>query len=122
MFRRIIAGTAVAGALTLGLAGMAGAATTNTAATGTPSAAVCAKAANIEARIQKYDAAVTARLPKAEAREAKAKAAGHTKFATYIANRITKAQNREIKLTALAAKIEAKCGPASSGATGSTVG
>jgi len=121
MFRKIIAGTAVAGALSLGLAGMAGAATADTPASGgTPSAAVCAKAANIEARIEKYDAAVTARLPKAEAREAKAKAAGHTKFATYIANRITKAQNRETKLNALAAKIEAKCGPASSGATAST--
>ena len=81
MFRTIIAGTAVAGALTLGLAGIAGAATTSTSASGgTPSAAVCTRAANIEARIQKYDTAVTARLPKAEAREAKAKAAGHTNW------------------------------------------
>jgi hypothetical protein len=116
MFRTIIAGTAVAGALTLGVAGRAGAAPTTTPAGGTPSAAVCAKAANVEARIQKYDAAVTARLPKAEAREAKAQAAGHTKLATYIGNRITRAQNRETKLNALSAKIQAKCGtPAAAG-------
>jgi len=128
MFRKIIAGTAVAGALTFGMAGMAGAATTNTPtpASGTPSATLCAKAATVEAKIQKWESNVATRLPKAEARETKAKAAGHTKVATFIANRIAKVQARETKLNALLAKIQAKCGttPASgtSGNTGSTVG
>jgi hypothetical protein len=119
MFRKIIAGTAVAGALTFGMAGIAGAATTSTP-TGTPSAALCAKAAKVEARIQTFEAQVNARIPKAEAREATARAAGHTKVADFIANRITKVQARETKLNARLAKIEAKCGTA--GATGSAVG
>jgi hypothetical protein len=127
MFRKIIAGTAVAGALSLGLAGMAGAATTNTpSSSGTPSAALCAKAAKVEARIQTWESKVNARLPKAEAREAAAKAAGHTKVATFIANRITKVQARETKVNARLAKIEAKCGTTggtdSTGSAGGTVG
>jgi len=116
MFRKLIAGTAVAGVVTLGMTGIAGAATTNTA-TGTPSAAVCAKAAKVEALIQQWESKVNARLPKVEAREAQAKAAGHTRLADFLANRITKVQARETKVNARLAKIEAKCGT-----TGSTVG
>ncbi len=69
------------------------------------------------------EAKVNARIPKAEAREAKARAAGHTKVADCIAGRITKVQNRETKLNARLAKIEAKCGTTgATGATGSAVG
>ncbi len=120
MLRRIIAGTAVAGALTMGVAGVAGAATPNSGSStnGTPSAKVCARAAKIEARVQKLEAKLNAFVPKAEAREAKAKANGHTKLATAIANRITKVQNREAKINTRLSKLEAKCGTASSGATG----
>ena len=49
-------------------------------------------------------------LPKAQAAEAKAKAAGHTKLADRIAARITKAQNRETKVNARLAKLQAECG------------
>jgi hypothetical protein len=120
MVRNIIAGAAVAGVLTLGTAGMAGAATSTTTGGSTSAATTatkCARAAKIEARIHKYDSAVATRLPKAEAREAKAKAAGHTRIADFIAKRITRVQNRETKLNALLAKIEAKCGT-----SGSTAG
>lgn len=117
MFRRIIAGTAVAGALTVGVAGVAGAATTSTGTSGTPSAATCAKAAKVEARIHTIEGKIAQRLPKAEAREAKAKADGNTKLADRIAARITQVQNREAKVNARLAKIEAKCGTSASGAT-----
>src|SRR6516164_11701701 len=86
MLPRIIAGTAVAGALTLGVAGAAGAAAsssgTNTSTpTANPSAKVCGRLANIEARVQKFEAKVNARIPKAEAREAKLRSEGHTALA-----------------------------------------
>ena len=82
MFRKIIAGTAVAGALTLGAAGIAGASTPTTGPTGgTPSAAVCAKLPAIQAKVQTLEAKVDRRgCPRPQAREAKAKAAGHTKL------------------------------------------
>ena len=74
MLRRIIAGTAVAGALTLGVAGVAGAATPSS---GTSTSYVCrprcvAGWPKIEARVQTFEAKVNARIPKAQAREAKA--------------------------------------------------
>ena len=52
---------------------------------------------------------VTTWVPKAQAREAKAKAAGHTKLADAIANRITRVQNRETKVNARLAKAQAAC-------------
>jgi hypothetical protein len=119
MFRRIIAGTAVAGALTIGVAGVAGAATTSsgTGTSGTPSATLCAKAAKVEARIHTIEGKIAQRLPKAEAREAKARAAGNTALADRIAKRITQAQDRETKMNARLAKIEAKCGTSASSST-----
>jgi Skp family chaperone for outer membrane proteins len=116
MFRRIIAGTAVAGALTLGLAGAAGAATGSTGNTGanapaiTSSTTVCSLLPTAQARVQKLESKLAADLPKAQAAEAKAKAAGHTKLADRIAARITKAQNRETKVNARLAKLQAECG------------
>ena len=87
---------------------------------------MCARAAKVEVRIQTWESKVSARLPKAEAREAKAKAAGHTKLATYIANRISKVQARETKVNARLANIEAKCGTtgtsSAAGNSGGTAG
>ena len=117
MFRRIIAGTAVAGALTLGLAGAAGAATGTTGSTGntgtnapaiTSSTTVCSLLPKIEARVQKVESKLAADLPKAQAAEAKA--AGHTKLADRIGNRITKIQDRETKANARLAKLSSECG------------
>lgn len=125
MLRRIIAGTAVAGALTLGLAGAAGAATGSTGSTGntgtkspaiTSSTTVCSLLPKVQDRVQKLESKLATDLPKAQAAEAKAKAAGHTKLADRIAARITKAQNRETKVNARLAKLQADCGTGGSSA------
>src|ERR1700685_3605859 len=114
MFRRIIAGTAVAGALTLGVPRAAGAATGSTGSTGntgantpaiTSSTTVCSLLPKVQARVQKAESKLAADLPKVQAAEAKAKAAGHTKLADRIAARITKAQNRETKVHARLAQL-----------------
>jgi len=119
MIRRIIAGTAVVGALTLGLAGAAGAATGTTGSTGntgtnapaiTSSTTVGSLLPKVEARVQKVESKLAADLPKAQAAEAKAKAAGHTKLADRIGNRITKIQDRETKANARLAKLSSECG------------
>jgi hypothetical protein len=110
MFRRIIAGTAVVGALTLGLAGAAGAATGTNAPAITSSTTVCSLLPKIEARVQKVESKLAADLPKAQAAEAKAKAAGHTKLGDRIGNRITKIQDRETKANARLAKLSSECG------------
>jgi len=119
MFRKIIAGTAVAGALTLGLAGAAGAATGSTSNTGpaiTSSTTVCSLLPQIQARVQKVESRLAAELPKAQDREAKAKAAGNVTLADRIAARITHVQDRENKVNARLAKLSSACG------TGSTAG
>ena len=109
MFRTIIAGAAVAGALTFGAAGIAGASTPSTGSTGADTATLCAKLPAIQARVQKVEGKVTAWVPKAQAREAKANAAGRTKLADAIANRITRVQNRDTKVNARLAKAQAAC-------------
>jgi hypothetical protein len=127
MVRRIIGGTALAAALTLGVAGVAGAgaATPSSGASGSTTPAACSRLPKLEARVQKFDNAVKARLPKAEAREAKLRAAGHDKLADAIATRITKVQARETKINARLSKAEAKCGSSgssdSSASTGNTL-
>jgi hypothetical protein len=110
MFRTVIAGAAVAGALTFGVAGIAGASTTGT--TGTPTAAQCAKLPALQAKVQKLEAKVSTWVPKAEARETKAKDAGHTTLADAIAKRITRVQDRESKVNARLAKAQAACSAA----------
>jgi len=115
MFRKIIAGTAVAGALTFGMAGIAGASTGSTPNTGTSgpaitgSTTVCSLLPQIQARVQKLESRLAADLPKAQAREAKAKAANHTKLADAIATRISKIQNRETTVNARLAKLSTEC-------------
>jgi hypothetical protein len=73
----------------------------------------------LEARVHAREAKIAQRLPKAQAREAAAKAAGHTKLANFIAKRIQRVQAREAQVNARLAKVEAKCGTASSGSTAS---
>jgi hypothetical protein len=111
MLRRMIAGTAVAGALTLGVAGGAGAASPgNGTNTITPTPRVCSRLSKIESRVQAYEAKVSAHIPEAEAREAALRAAGHPKLANRVALRLTRAQDREAKLNARLSIYEAKCG------------
>jgi hypothetical protein len=109
MFRTIIAGAAVAGALTFGAAGIAGASTPATSGTGANKAALCARLPAIQARVQKVEAKVTTWVPKAEAREAAAKTAGKTKRADAIAARIARVQKRETRVNARLAKAQAAC-------------
>ena len=99
----------MAGALTFGAAGIAGASTPTTGSTGTPSAALCAKLPALQAKVQKVEAKVSTWVPKAEARETKAKDAGHTKLADAIGKRITGVQNRESRVNARLAKAQAAC-------------
>ena len=53
-------------------------------------------------------------VPKAQAREAKATAAGHTKVAARIGARIAKVQKWETRGTTVLGKISAKCGSTTS--------
>ncbi len=108
MLRKIIAGTAVAGVLTFGVVGIAGASTPASGTTNT--AAKCAKLPAVQARVQKLESKFGAALPKAQAREAKLRSEGKTNKADAIANRITKIQNRDSKVNARLAKAQAACG------------
>ena len=118
MVRKIIAGAAVAGALTMGIgvagAGVAGAASTPTGGSGTGNgalkAALCARLPKIETHVNTFESKVNARLPKAEAREAKLRSNGHTKAADAIAKRIAFVQNREHRLNTRLSNLEARCG------------
>ncbi len=122
MMRKLIAVAAVSGSLAfggagvIGLSGTAGAAVPPTPTRVTPAthASRCAKAETLALRIKAREAKAAAWLPKAQAREAKATAAGHAKVATRISNRITRVETLETKGNALLAKIAAKCGSASS--------
>lgn len=121
--RKLIAATVLTGTLALGAAGAAGASTptsaTSSSSTGTsPTTShphLCARAEKLAGRIQTREAKAAAWIPKAQAREAKASAAGHTKVATAISKRITRVQKLEQKGTTLLGKIQAKCGSATSG-------
>ena len=103
MLRKIIAGTAVAGALTFGAAGIAGAATPTTPSPGSDGSSganlstLCAKLPQLQSKVQQLESKVNARIPEAQAREAKAKAAGHTKLANAIANRITRCTGSRVQ-------------------------
>jgi hypothetical protein len=112
MIRKLIAVAAVSGSLALGVVGVAGAATP--ASTGTPTAAQCATAEKVATGIQTLESAAATWVPQAQAREAKATTAGHTKLAARIGKRIARVQKLETRGTTLLGKISAKCGSASS--------
>ena len=125
--RTLLAGSALGvmlglggGAALSGLGGAAGAASTTPA--GAPTAAQCAKAQKVIARIEARESKINnTRLPNMEAREAKATAAHHPKVAARIAQRIDKIKKLEARVSARLAKVEAKCGSSSSsGSTSST--
>jgi uncharacterized protein (DUF342 family) len=126
MLRKIIAGTAVAGALTFGAAGIAGAAAPTTPSTpsggssGAQLSTLCAKLPKAEARVRQMEAALASRLPKAQAREAKLMREHKTTQAEKLADRIAKMENREKQVNVRLAKLEAKCGTGSTGSTGAT--
>ena len=107
--RKVVTGVVALGVLTLGMGGVAGAATTTT-----PKAARhfnCANATKALTRIQKAEADITAGLPKLHAAEAKAAKAGNTKRADRLNKRIARFESTKFKarLAKRAATIEAKC-------------
>jgi hypothetical protein len=121
MMRKLIAVAAVSGSLAFGAAGVIGlsdtaGATVSTPTSGTPAthAARCAKAEILATRIHTRETKAATWLPKAQAREAKATAAGHTKVAARISDRITRVEKLEAKGNTVLAKIAAKCGSATS--------
>jgi hypothetical protein len=118
--RTVLAGVALGTALTFGAgAALAGAATSPTS--GTPTAAQCAKAAKVEARIEaRLAKANNTLLPKMEAREAKAVSSGHPKVAAAIAKRIDTVKKLETRAQARLSKIEARCGTAAPASPSST--
>jgi len=118
--RTLLAGAALGTALTFGAgAALAGAATTPSS--GTPTAAQCAKAAKVEARIEARLAKVNnTLLPKMQAREAKATSANHPKVAARIAKRIDTVKKLESRAQTRLSKIEAKCGTGGTTAPAST--
>jgi hypothetical protein len=100
----------VSGSLALGAVGVAGATTPASPASPATTATKCVKAEKLATRIQNLEAKAVAWVPKAQAREAKATAAGHPKVAARIADRITRVQKWETRGTTVLAKITAKCG------------
>jgi hypothetical protein len=126
MVRRMIAGAAVAGAVTFGLAGMAGATTpttapTNTSTTGpTHTPKGCAKLPKIQSHAPGREKKANARISKDQALEKKLKSeSGHTKEAKKVASEIKKAQKHEAKAKRRLNKLETKC-PAISGSSSSS--
>ena len=111
MLRKIIAGTAVAGSLTLGTVGLAGAATPPPSGNsgGAQKAALCATLSQVESLVTQWQSDVSSFLPKAQALESQAKTDGLTKIGTGIGNALSRVQNRESKLNARLTKLQAKC-------------
>jgi len=115
---KMIVGTVAVCALSLGGAGLAAAASPTTPATpvtasGTGALARfnCAHADRALTRIQKAETRIADGLPRLKAAESKAKAAGHTRRANRIQQRINRLEGSKVKsrLDRLAAGIEAKC-------------
>jgi hypothetical protein len=87
----------------------------------------CDRAPRALARIQKVESQISAGLPRLNAAEQKAKAAGRTKRADRIQHRITRLENPKTRarLDRLSKAIVAKCGasaPAGSSSTGTATG
>lgn len=127
--RRLAVGMAAVSVLSLGAGGLAGAATQTPTSSPPSTAAVpahrhfnCARAPKALARIQKVEARIAAGLPKLEAAEQKAKAAGKTQRAQRIQRRIDRLESSKTKdrLSRLQSAIQAKCGV--SATTGSSTG
>jgi hypothetical protein len=111
--RAVISVAALSGALTFGVAGMAGATTAAPATTPTTHTIDCTKALARVPKINAREAKAATWVTKAQAREATATSAGHTKLANRIERRITRVQKAEARGTKVLAKISAACGTGS---------
>jgi hypothetical protein len=122
----MIAGAAVAGAVTFGLAGIAGATTPTTAPTSTSTTGAthtpkgCPKLSKIQSHAPVREKKANARISKDQALEKKLKSeGGHAKQAKKVASEIKQAQKHEAKAKHRLSKLETKC-PAISGSSGSS--
>jgi hypothetical protein len=122
----MIAGAAVAGAVTLGLAGMAGATTPTSAPTSTSTTGAthtpkgCAKLPKIQSHAPVREKKENARISKDQALVKKLKSeGGHAKEAKRVSFEIKQAQKHEARAKHRLSKLEAKC-PAVSGSSGSS--
>jgi hypothetical protein len=130
--KQLAVGMAAATVLSLGVGGLAGAATAAPSSTPAPATTPttpathrhfnCARGPRVLARIQKIDARIKAGLPKLQAAEQKAKTAGHTKAAARIERRISRLERPKTtaRLDRLSAAIETKCGVSAPTASSST--
>jgi hypothetical protein len=115
-FPKILAAAAIAGSMTLGLAGVAGAVTPSPtpASPTTPSHHIdCAKAEQVIARLHQRDAAINARIAKGEARVDLLRKEGKNARADKLAQRLETVKARlakvEARLTKVEARVDAKC-------------
>jgi hypothetical protein len=108
--KKLVIGAVAVGALSLGLSGMAGAATPAAGAQAI-SHFNCANATKVLTRIDRGEAHIAAGLPKLTAAQAAASKAGHTTRANRLAKRIARLESSTFhaRLTRAAAAIEAKC-------------
>ncbi len=137
MVRRIIAGAAVVGALTLGVAGAVGAAdavgttpstapsTTPASSTTTPTTTPCSDLAQIIRSYHSTQQKASKRARKADALESRLRKLGHSKLAGLYAKRVNRARTKEKHLEARLHQAVAACagqgkGTASTSGTGST--
>jgi hypothetical protein len=106
--RSLLVGAVAVGALSLGTAGVAGAAAAPTPHLGHFN---CARATKVLTRIEKTEAHITAGLPKLKAREGKALAKDKAARAARLEKRIAVWESAafQAKLTGRSAAIEAKC-------------
>lgn len=128
--KRVAVGMAAVTMLSLGVGGLAGAATPAPPSTPAPATSPttpathrhfnCARAPRVLARIQRVEARIKAGLPKLQAAEQRAKAAGRTRAAARIQRRIKRLENSKTtaRLDRLNTAIQTKCGVSAS--TGSS--
>jgi hypothetical protein len=122
MLGKIIAGTAVVGALALGSAGIADATTTSTPSrpsTPPQQALSCSFLQQIKPELQAFAGDLNDAATRVQNMETQAKAAGYTKVAKGFAKRAKWVQAREKQVAKKLQNAEARCGSAGSGSTGS---
>ncbi len=118
MIRRIIAGAAVVGALTLGTVGAAGAAGTTpstapstapASSTTTPTTTPCSKMAEMVKRYHSSEQRAGKRAHKTAELEARMRKLGHAKLASIIGKKVRWAENREKRIEARLHQAVAQC-------------
>lgn len=119
--KMLIIGALAAGTLSLGAAGVAGAATTAPAASRVAAHVTCADATRVLTRIDSIEARIAAGLPRLTAAQHLAAESGRTVRADRLQRRITRLESARFRarLARVATAIEAAChvsAPATSGA------